>query len=142
WCGADDFPGLKDEFAKFREKFKLIDPTRKGWKEFRANVIDYKGDTVNYTISDAEGFWKEAKAEDMPELKMVSPRLDKRLYMRLTPRRDRKALPDSAELSVYLLPGVADATQEARRFAEEMEIQRIKEANQEFTPVFVEVTDD
>src|SRR5262249_53353759 len=76
WCGEADFPGLQDEFAKFREKFKLIDLSRKGWKEFRANVIDYKGDTVNYTISDAEGYWKEAKADDMPALKEASPDLD------------------------------------------------------------------
>lgn len=144
WCGENDYDGLKDEFAKFRDKFKLIDLGRNNWTELRSNVTEYKGDSdaVPYSISDAEGVWKEVDAtKELAPLKVIEPELDKRLRMALTPRRDRKAQPDHAELSVYVLPGAADPTQEARRYAEELETKRIKEANPDFTPTFKELTE-
>src|SRR5262249_13575944 len=119
------------------------DPERPGWRETRSNVIDYKGDQVPYTISDTEALWKEVPAADLEELRKAEPdrKLDKRLRMALTPRRDKKAQPDHAEMSVYVLPGAADATQEARRFVEEVETLRIKEANPELSVTFQELTD-
>jgi hypothetical protein len=142
WCGEADFEALKGEFAEFRSRFNLLD-TRKNWKETRASVIDYKGDTVPYTLSDAEGLWKEVPSANLQQFKEVEPDLDKRLRISLTPKRDRKARPDEAELSVYLLDGAgADPTQAAREFAEKKETQRVKSANPDLSaPTFTELTD-
>jgi hypothetical protein len=142
WCGENDFESLKGEFADMRAKFKLLD-LRKNWKETHSNVNDFKGDTVPYTISDAEGLWKEVPVAELEELKKVEPDLDKRLRIRLTPRRDRKARPEEAELSVYLLTGAAgDPTETARRYAKDLETNRIKQANSDFAPpTFTELTD-
>jgi hypothetical protein len=76
-------------------------------------------------------------------LKEQEPDLDKRLRIYLTPKRDRKARPDEAELSVYLLDGGGDdPTEFARKFAEDRETNRIKLANPDLTPpTFKELTD-
>jgi hypothetical protein len=142
WCPEGDYEAMKGEFADFRGKFKLLD-ARKDWKETRSSVNDFKGDAVPYTLSDAEGLWREVPAAQLAELKKIEPDLDKRLRIRLTPRRDRKARPEEAELSVYLLTaGGADPTETARKFAEELETNRIKEANSDFKPpTFAELTD-
>jgi hypothetical protein len=142
WCNEGDFDALKGEFAEFRGRFKLLD-TRKNWKETRSQVTDYKGDTVAYTISDAEELWKEVPQADFKLLKEADPDLDRRLRISLTPKRDRTARPDEAELSVYLLDGAGDdPTAAARRFAEERETNRIKTANPAFAPpTFKELTD-
>jgi hypothetical protein len=42
WCPESDFDELKDEFASFRGKFKLLG-LRDDWKETRSNAIDFKG---------------------------------------------------------------------------------------------------
>ncbi len=137
WCGENDFDALKDEFASFRDKFKLLD-LRKDWKEKQANVVHYKGERVNYTISDAEGLWRETPIDDF---KKEEPELDKRLRIDSTPKRDRKALPDEAELRVYLLDAADDPRAAARRFAEGLETARIRAANAALTPpAFEELT--
>jgi hypothetical protein len=142
WCNEGDFDALKGEFATFRGKFKLLD-TRKNWKETRSNVVDYKGDTVAYTITDAEELWKEVPDRELKPLKEADPDLDKRLRIYLTPKRDRKARPDEAELSVYLLDGAGpDATAAAEKFAKDRETQRIKSSNPDFAaPTFKQLTD-
>ncbi len=141
WCGEKDYETLKGEFATFRSKCKLT-KLRDDWKETRSTINDYKGDTVAYTISDAEGLWREVPQADLTELKMAEPNLDKRLRIRITPRRDRKARPEEAELSVFLLPGDADPQQTVRKFVEEREVARIKQANSDFKPpTFTELTD-
>lgn len=141
WCLEDNFEGLKSEFASFRSKFKVLE-ARKDWKETQSNIIDYKGDTVAYTISDAEELWKEITPGDFKADKEVEGDLDKRLRMRLTPKRDRKAQPDEAVLSVYILDGAGDPLPIARKYAEDKETARIREVNADFAPpTFTELTD-
>jgi len=141
WCGENDYDALKSEFATFRGKFKLLG-LRKDWKETQSNVVDFKGDTIPYTISDAENLWKEVPAEEFRTLKEMEPDLDKRMRIRITPKRDRHATPEEANMSVYLLDGGGEPTQVARKFAEEKETNRIKQANPDFTPpTFKELTD-
>lgn len=142
WSGENDYDGVKGEFAEFRKKFKLLGG-RKDWKEERSNVIDFKGDTVHYTISDAEELWKEVSGADVKALKETEPDLEKRLRMYLTPRGDRKARPDEAELSVYVLSGGGnDPTETARQYARNLETIRIKQANSAFAPpTFTELPD-
>jgi hypothetical protein len=141
WCGENDFEGLKGEFAAFRGKFKLLD-LRNDWKETRSNLTDFKGDTIPYTISDAEDNWKEVSAADLKVLKEIEPDLDRRLRIYLTPRGNRKARPEEAELSVYLLSTGGDPTQVAKEYAIDMETRRIKQANADFAPPkFAELTE-
>jgi hypothetical protein len=135
WCPESDFEKLKDEFAAFRAKFKVLD-LRNDWKETQSNVVEYKGDKVPYTISDAEEVWKEMS---LAPYKDTEPDLDKLLRINKTPKRDRKALPDEAELRVYLLDGGGDPTQAARKFAEDRETARIKQAG-DYTLTFRELT--
>ena len=138
WCQESDFDGLKSEFAAFRGKFKVLD-LRKDWKETQSNVIDYKGDKVPYTISDAEEIWREF---GIAEEKATDPDLDRLLRARLTPKRDRHALPDEAELRVYVLDGAGDPLEVARKFAEDKEKERVRELNPEFTPPTFEALTD
>jgi hypothetical protein len=141
WCAENDFDDLKGEFANFRDKFKILDPARQ-WEEKHSNVSDFRGDKINYVISDAEDVWKEVTGDEFKQLKELEPDLDKRLRVSITPRRDRKARPDTAELSVYILDGAGDPLQVARKLAEDMEIARIKAANADFKPpTFREITD-
>jgi hypothetical protein len=142
WCPENDYEGLKGDFAAFRANCKLLN-LRDDWRETRSSVNDFKGDSVPYTLSDAEGLWREVPAADLAELKKAEPDLDKRLRMSLTPRRDRKARPEYAELSVYLLTTAdADPPRAAKQFAEELETNRIKQANSDFKPPeFAELTD-
>ena len=138
WCQEGDFDALKSEFAAFRGKFKTLD-LRRDWKETRSNVIDYKGDKVPYTITDAEEIWREWP---VAEEKAADPDLDRLLRVRLTPKRDRHAIPDEAELRVHVLDGAGDPLEVARKFAEDKERERIRELNPEFTaPNFEELKD-
>jgi hypothetical protein len=138
WCGENDFDSLKSEFAAFRDKFKLLD-MRKDWTPTAANVFDYKGDKVHYTISDAAELWKEVPANEYTDLKTAEPNLDRRLR---TSKSDRKTQPVTAELSVYILDSTGDPLQEARKYTEDMETARIKTANAEFAPPKIEELTD
>ena len=129
---------LKGEFAAFRGKFRLLD-ARSDWRETQSNVIDYKGDKVPYTISDAEELWKEVAATDFAGFKTAEPDLDRRLRIRITPKHDRHARPDEAELSVYVLDSNGDPLQVAHQFAVERETARIKGAGN-YTLTFKELT--
>ena len=140
WSGENDFDGLKGEFAAARGKFKFLE-MRKDWKPRQSNVTDFKGDKVPYTVSDAEELWKEVAAEEYAALKTAEPDLDRRLRLAFTPEDDRKARPDTAEMSVYVLDGGGDPLQVARKYAEDMETARIKGAGGDYTLTFKELTD-
>ncbi len=138
WCGEKDYEGIKDEFAKFRGKFKLLQ-TRNDWKETQSNIIEYKGYKVPYTISDAEELWKEVPAADVELLRATEPDLERRLRSYITPKRDSKARPDEAELSVYVLDGTGDPLQVARKYLEDKETARLKGGG-DYTLTFKELT--
>lgn len=146
WCGEADFEKLQPEFAAIRSKFKLLD-AREGWTPSGVISTDYKGDKVPYTLSDAtlsdtEQTWKEIRTDEYPALKAAEPDLDRRLRMSYTPQGDRKARPDTAELSVFILDGSGDPLQVARKYVEDRETARIRAANAEFAPpTFKERTD-
>ncbi len=123
WCGESDFDGLKEEFAEFRNKVKLLN-LRAKWTERQSNIIPYKGETVDYTILDADDIWKETS---IVPFKVRDPKLDKRLRIDATPKSDRKALPDEAELRVYLLNEPGDPMDIARKFVEEKRIAEVAE---------------
>src|SRR5262245_31087951 len=137
WCGENDFDGLRDEFAKFRSRFKLL-TLRENWTETRSNIVPYKGATVNYTILDADDIWKET---DIKEFKAEDPDLDKRLRINATPRRDRKALPNQAELRVYLVDDAGDPLEVARQYVEAKRTREVTSANPKATPTFEVLTD-
>jgi hypothetical protein len=139
WCLESEYDGLKDEFARFRGKFKFLE-LRKDWKETQSSVIDFKGDKVSYTISDADEVWAEVPDREFAALKEADPDLNKVLRINKTPKRDRKALPDQAELSVFVLDGTGDPLAEARKYVENKETARIKAAG-EYTHTFEELTD-
>lgn len=131
WCPEDDFEALKGEFAAFRDKTRVLE-LRKDWAATRSNVIDYKGDKVPYTISDAEGGWKEAKS--IENERQDEPDLDKLLHAYITPRGNRQALADEAELRVYLVDSGGDPTETARDYVQRLESDRIRRLNAEFKP--------
>ncbi|MBN9119106.1 MAG: hypothetical protein J0I06_08085, partial [Planctomycetes bacterium] len=136
WCPEPDFESLKSEFAAFRGKFKTLE-LRKDWKETQSNVVDYKGDKVPYTISDSEEVWRE-----FPIAEEKDPDLDKLLRARLTRKGDRHAIPEEAELRVYILDGAGEPAEVARKFAEDKEKERIRELNPDFSPPTFEVLTD
>jgi hypothetical protein len=137
WCGESDFDALKDDFGAFRDRFRLLD-LREDWKSKQPNVTHYKGERVNYTITDAEGVWRETPIDDF---KAEEPNLDKRLRIDATPKRDRKALPDEAELRVYLVGEAGEPLEVARKYVEDLETARIRTANDKLTPpAFQELT--
>jgi hypothetical protein len=138
WCQENDFDGLKGQFADFRNKFRILE-LRKNWKDAGGNIVDYKGDKVPYTLSDSEEVWREISIADE---KMADPDLDKLLRVRLTPKGDRHAIPEEAELRVYVLDGGGEPLAVARKFAEDKETARINELNPDFAPpTFEELTD-
>ena len=104
WCSEGDFDAMKDEFTKCRSRFQLLDD-RKDWRESVPKEIDYKGATVPYTFGDAEDIWVEQKDTDVEPYKKLNPDLDRWLRINHTPRTDRRALSDDADLRVYLLDG-------------------------------------
>ncbi len=123
WSGEGDFDGLKDEFARFRKGFKLLDPTRDNWREVVAKEVDYKGATTPYTFTDADAIWNEESHEAD---KKINPDLDRLLRINHTPRNDRKALSDDADLRVYLLDPAGDPLQQARAYVETHWIDHVK----------------
>jgi hypothetical protein len=135
WCPESDFDKLKDEFASFRGKFKLLD-LRNDWKETRSRAVDYKGAKAAYTITAAEEFWKEVPVAPYQEL---DPDLDKLLRVSLRSAQGRKAPPDEAELRVYVIDGGGDPLEVARKFAKDRETARIKDAGDDFTLTFREL---
>lgn len=139
WCPEDDFEALKNEFASFRDKFRVLE-LRKDWAATRSNVVDYKGDKVPYTISDAEEIWKEARSID--DEKKDEPDLDKLLRARITPRGNRHALPDEAELRVYVVDSGGDPTETAKEYVQKLESDRIRLLNAEFKPPTYEILTD
>jgi hypothetical protein len=143
WCLESDYDAVKDQFAAFRDKFKLLG-NRKDWKQTLASVADFKGDKVPYTISDADEIWKEISVREFNALKESEPDLDKRLQIDATPKRDRKAIPDKAELSVFVLDGDGDPLAVARKYAEGREKARDKAGEDPANPytlTFEELTD-
>lgn len=138
WCPETEFDGLKSQFAAFRTKFKLLE-LRTDWKETQSNVIDFHGEKVPYTISDAEEVWRDVPTA---EFKPTDPDLDKLMRVNMTPKRDRKAIPDEAELRVYVLDQAGDPREVAKRFVEDKETKRITVANPDLPPpTFEELTD-
>ncbi len=124
WCGENDYDGLKAEFAAFRGKFKLLDQ-REDWRETVANHVDYKGATVPYTFTDGEDIWKEESIEDH---KKASPELDRWLRINHTRRGDRKAIPDEADLRIYLIDAGGDPLQRARDYVQDYWVNRLKDS--------------
>lgn len=135
WCGESDFENLKSDFAAFRGRCKLLD-LRNDWRETVAREVDYKGATVPYTFTDAEDIWKE---EPVEAHKKELPELDRWLRVNHTPRGDRKALPDDADLRVYLLDGAGDPLERAREYIKALWTGHVKAANDQLpAPTFVE----
>jgi hypothetical protein len=145
WCKESDFDDLKGEFAAVRAKFRTLE-TRKDWKEKQLNVVEYKGDKVAYTISDADpdpkDSWKELPANVIEELKKFEPDLDRRLEIASVPDGDRRGLPDKAELSVYIIDGSGDPLQAARAYVEALETARVKAGGGDYKLTITELKDD
>jgi hypothetical protein len=139
WCPEENFDGLKAEFQSFRDKFRILE-LRKEWAPTQASVTDYKGDKVPYTFSDAEDVWKEAAVTD--DERKHEPDLDKLLRLRITPRGNRHALPDEAELRVYVVESGGDPTETAREYAQRLETDRVKLLNPDFRPPTFEILTD
>jgi hypothetical protein len=139
WCLESEYDGLKDEFARFQGQVQLLGG-RAGWKETQANVADFRGDKVSYTISDADEVWTEMPRAELETFKALDPNLERRLKINQTPKRDRRALPDQAELNVYVLDGGGDPLTAARKYVEDKETARIKTGG-DFTHTFEELTD-
>lgn len=139
WCGESDFDNLKGDFAAFRGRFKLLD-VRNDWRETVAREVDYKGATVPYTFTDAEDIWKE---EPIDAQKKELPELDRWLRINHTPRGDRKALSDDADLRVYLVEGGGDPLQTARDYVQNLWTNHVKAANDQLpAPTFTERTNE
>jgi hypothetical protein len=137
WCGESDFDTVKAEFAEFREQFKLLEP-RDDWKPKKPNAVDYKGDTVSYTFTDTEDIWKEEQLDDSKP-----PELIRWLRINHTPRADRKAIPEEAELRVYVLDGGGDPLSRAKDFVQNLWTERLKRDNPDLpAPTFEELTGD
>ena len=106
--------------------------------------MDFMGDKWSYTIL-GRGRSLEGKCRPgiSPAMKTAELNLDKRLRINKTPKRDRKALPDEAELSVYIVASGGDPLQVARKYVEDKEKARIKAAGDPanpFTHTFEELT--
>ena len=140
WCGEGDFDRLEDEFAKFRGKFKLLG-TRDDWREKVPKEMPYKGATTSYTFTDAEDIWVEKPVEAE---KVLNPDLDRLLRINHTARGDRQALPDDADLRVYLLDGGGDPLERAREYVQSLWVTHVKTASDGAfpDPTFTELTDD
>lgn len=135
WCGETDYDGLKGEFAAFRARFKLLG-LRDRWRETAPREAAYKGATVAYTFTDAEDIWKE---EAVAPLKKETPEADRWLRINHTPREDRTAPPDDADLHVYLLDGDGEPLVKAREFVQAYWTNHVKTANDELpAPTFTE----
>ncbi len=142
WCGEGDYDGLKDEFSKFRGKFKLLE-VRNDWREVVAKEVEYKGNlTPHYTFTDAEAVWNEASHEAD---KKINPDLDRLLRINHTPRSDRKALSDDADLRIYLLDPAGDPLQQAREYVQAHWVNHVQTASVGLltplpAPTFTELT--
>ncbi|HEY1189298.1 MAG TPA: hypothetical protein VGE74_16720 [Gemmata sp.] len=135
WSGESDFDNLKDDFAAFRNRFKLLD-LRSNWRETVAPEVEYKGATVPYTFTDGDDVWKE---ESLEQEKKESPELDRWLRINHTPRGDRKALSDDADLRIYLVDGTGDPLQTARDYVQNLWTNHVKAANDQLpAPTFTE----
>ncbi|MFM8271724.1 MAG: hypothetical protein ACKODX_05250 [Gemmata sp.] len=142
WCSEGDFDAMKDEFTKCRSRFQLLDD-RKDWRESVPKEIDYKGATVPYTFGDAEDIWVEQKDTDVEPYKKLNPDLDRWLRINHTPRTDRRALSDDADLRVYLLDGTNDPLGRAREYVEGLWTDHIKNSGGTLpAPTFAELTDE
>jgi hypothetical protein len=146
WCKESDYEEMKPAFAEFRTKFKTQD-LRAKWEPKQANGVDYKGDKVGYTLTDSDpdpkDSWRELPERDIMALKEFEPDLDRRLEISAAPEWDTRALPDTAELSVFLLDaGGGDPAQTARKYAEDLEAARIKAGGADLAFTIKEVTAD
>lgn len=140
WCGEADFEALKPEFAAFRAKFRLLD-LRNDWRETVAREQEYKNPAVPYTFTDAEDIWEEKKGELFDAVKKADPDLDRGLQINHTPRGDRNALADEAELRVYLLPPAGEPLAQARGYVQDIWTNHVKNANPDLPlPTFTELT--
>ncbi|MDY3552828.1 hypothetical protein R5W24_001917 [Gemmata sp. JC717] len=137
WCGEGDFDKLQPEFADFRNRCKLLG-LRGDWRETVAREVQYKGATVPYTFTDAEDAWKEVPIDAD---KKERPELDRGLRIIHTTRGERNALPDVAELRVYLLDGAGDPLSRAREYVQNLWTNHLKSANDQLpAPTFTERT--
>ena len=135
WTGESDFDGLKDEFAAFRDKFKLLGP-RDDWRETVASEVEYKGATVPYTFTDREDVWKE---EPIDDFKKAEPDLVR--WLRIKPTRH--AIPEEADLRVYLIGPGGDPLQRAREYVQDYWTNRLKDSGTGLPPpTFTELTEE
>lgn len=137
WCGERDYESMQAEFAAFRGKFQLLGNRK--WTERASNVVEFKGDQVRYALSDTEGGWRELPARDFEPFKAQEPDLDK--VLRLTHAPDRKAVPDVAELRVYVLDAGGDPLEGAKALVRAKEEARVNFGEDKYKIDFIELTD-
>jgi hypothetical protein len=109
WTSAGEtYQAQMSAFADAREGCKLLD-LRKDWVE-KAGPVPFRGETVNYTILDAEGIWYEAS--DSNRVKGEDPKADK--LLRTKKLRNRP----EAELLVLVLDASDKPLAHARKYIE------------------------
>lgn len=115
WTGsADIYEEQKAAFAGGRKRLKLLE-LREGWKETQPSVVEFKGDTVAYSISDGEGIWKEVA--DAGDRMGQDPKADK--FLRAKIKDEGQDFGREAELLVLVLDAEgADPLDQARRYVE------------------------
>jgi hypothetical protein len=113
WSGENEvYDGLKGLFTEARRRCKLLE-LRKDWKERVSPVVPFKGETVPYTILDAEGLW--AEETEQQRIKDEDPKADKFLRSKKAKTKDHQS---EAELLVLLLDGGGDPLGKARQYVE------------------------
>jgi hypothetical protein len=127
---------VKDQAGVFeatRGRFKLLD-RRDQWKEKEPAVTRFRGDRHDYTLTDAEGIWKDAGTRPQEQ----DPRAD--LHLRASVRTKGRDWRDEAELLVYVLDDAGDPLAEARQYVEAKRADEVRRANPALTVVFKEQT--
>jgi hypothetical protein len=113
WSGENEvYDGLRGLFTEARRRCKLLE-LRKDWKERVSPVVPFKGETVPYTILDAEGLW--AEETEQQRIKDEDPKADKFLRSKKAKTKDHQS---EAELLVLLLDGGGDPLGKARQYVE------------------------
>jgi hypothetical protein len=111
WAGEDDYRDQPATFEATRGAFRLL-AEREAWAAKKSAIVPHRGDKLDYTITDAEGIWKDS--DHKPEAE--DPKADKFLVAKVKHQGfDR---PDEAELVVYILDDAGDPLDAVRKYVE------------------------
>jgi hypothetical protein len=137
WAGEKDAAEQEATFTEIRDKLKL-DRYRENWTATDQPIRTFGGHALSYQVLDGEDMWKEPDEKERSAAG-EDPNADLLLVAKV--KQKRRDFDDEATLLAIILDGEAgDPLARARKYVEDQQTTRVKDADAKLMPAFIERT--